>query len=146
MSEIRVDSITDEAGTGAPEITDHYKKSNILGTVSESSGVPTGAIIERGNNANGEFVKYADGTLICLVEMPLSGFSSGRADKTLPVNFSNDTSDFRVAFGTEDQGSSFSRFYNVGSVATFRTDQLRAYFGTSSLDYPVRYMVIGRWY
>ena len=65
MSEIRVDNITDEAGTGSPEIVDHYKKSNILGTVSESGGVPTGAIIERGSNANGEFVKFADGTLIC---------------------------------------------------------------------------------
>ena len=40
-----------------------YAKENILGTVSESGGVPTGAIIERGSNANGEFVKYADGTI-----------------------------------------------------------------------------------
>lgn len=44
---------------------DFYIQSNILGTVSQSSGVPTGAIIERGSNANGEYVKYADGTLIC---------------------------------------------------------------------------------
>ena len=42
-----------------------YNQSNILGTVSQSNGVPTGAIIERGSNANGEWVKYAGGTLIC---------------------------------------------------------------------------------
>jgi hypothetical protein len=42
-----------------------YSRDNILGTVSQSAGVPTGAIIERGSNANGEFVKYADGTMIC---------------------------------------------------------------------------------
>lgn len=42
-----------------------YQRSNILGTVSQSGGVPTGAIIERGSNANGEYTKYADGTLIC---------------------------------------------------------------------------------
>jgi hypothetical protein len=42
-----------------------YNQSNIVGTVSESGGVPTGAIIERGSNANGEYVKYADGTMIC---------------------------------------------------------------------------------
>ena len=36
-----------------------------VGTVSQSSGTPTGDIIERGSNANGEYVKYADGTLIC---------------------------------------------------------------------------------
>lgn len=38
---------------------------NILGTVSQSSGIPTGAIIERGSNANGEYVRFADGTQIC---------------------------------------------------------------------------------
>jgi hypothetical protein len=42
-----------------------FRRDNILGTVSQSAGVPTGAIIERGSNANGEFVKYADGTMIC---------------------------------------------------------------------------------
>ena len=36
-----------------------------VGTVSQSGGVPTGAIIQRGSNANGEFVRYADGTQIC---------------------------------------------------------------------------------
>lgn len=38
---------------------------NILGTVGQSSGVPTGALIERGSNANGEYVRFADGTQIC---------------------------------------------------------------------------------
>lgn len=37
----------------------------ILGTVSQSAGSPTGAIIERGGNANGEYVRFADGTQIC---------------------------------------------------------------------------------
>ncbi len=43
-----------------------YKKANILGAVTQAAGVPTGAIIERGKNANGEYVKFADGTLICI--------------------------------------------------------------------------------
>ncbi|MGS7252406.1 phage tail protein [Pseudomonas anuradhapurensis] len=38
---------------------------DILGTVSQSGGAATGAIIERGSNANGEYVKFADGTMIC---------------------------------------------------------------------------------
>lgn len=45
----------------------YYNKANILGTVSQSGGVPTGAVIERGSNANGEYVKFADGTLVCVV-------------------------------------------------------------------------------
>jgi len=40
-------------------------RGNILGTVSQSGGVPTGAVIERGSNANGDYVKFADGTMIC---------------------------------------------------------------------------------
>lgn len=42
-----------------------YHTGNILGTVSQSGGVPTGAIIERGSNANGEYVRFADGTQEC---------------------------------------------------------------------------------
>jgi len=54
---------SDLAGvTPGPEF---YKRSNILGTASQSGGVPTGAIIERGSNANGEYIRWADGTQIC---------------------------------------------------------------------------------
>jgi hypothetical protein len=49
-----------------------YTQSNILGTVSQSDGIPTGAIIERGSNANGEFVKYADGTQICTLNITVT--------------------------------------------------------------------------
>ncbi|ETU80520.1 hypothetical protein Q094_06066, partial [Pseudomonas aeruginosa PS42] len=42
-----------------------FHTGNILGTVSQSGGAPTGAIIERGSNANGEYVRFADGTQIC---------------------------------------------------------------------------------
>lgn len=42
-----------------------YRKGNILGTVSQVAGAPTGAVIERGSNANGDYAKFADGTLIC---------------------------------------------------------------------------------
>ncbi|OZB38014.1 MAG: hypothetical protein B7X50_11750 [Alishewanella sp. 34-51-39] len=50
-----------------------YHTGNILGTVSQSGGVPTGAIIERGSNANGEYVRYADGTQICWGRLTFAG-------------------------------------------------------------------------
>lgn len=83
-----------EGVTPGPEF---YKRSNILGTVSQSAGVPTGAIIERGSNANGEYVRYADGTQICWGTAPAittptaagSGFqSSAIATVTYPSFFS----------------------------------------------------------
>lgn len=46
-------------------LADKFGPDNILGTVSQSAGVPTGALIERGSNANGEYVRLADGTQIC---------------------------------------------------------------------------------
>lgn len=42
-----------------------FSNQSILGTVSQSGGVPTGAVIEHGSNANGEYVRFADGTQIC---------------------------------------------------------------------------------
>ncbi|KIC46050.1 hypothetical protein RA28_08285 [Ruegeria sp. ANG-S4] len=42
-----------------------YCPGNILGTVSESGGAPSGSVIERGSNANGDYVRFADGTQIC---------------------------------------------------------------------------------
>lgn len=55
------------AGQIAVEGSRVYQRSNILGAVSESSGVPTGGVIERGSNANGSYVRYADGTQECWV-------------------------------------------------------------------------------
>lgn len=37
----------------------------IVGTVSQSSGTPTGSIVETGSNANGTYARFADGTQIC---------------------------------------------------------------------------------
>lgn len=69
----------------------------ILGTVSQSSGVPTGAIIERGSNANGEYVRFADGTQICWGQVDVttldmstamgSGFGSMTSFGTYPIAF-----------------------------------------------------------
>jgi hypothetical protein len=55
-----------------------YDSGNLLGTVSQSSGVPTGAVIERGSNVNGEYIRFADGTQICWKDAIIS--SSVAAD------------------------------------------------------------------
>ena len=44
-----------------------FHQGSVLGTVSQTAGVPTGRVIERGSNANGEYVRFADGTQICTV-------------------------------------------------------------------------------
>ncbi|MEQ7921131.1 hypothetical protein ABQX22_18180 [Xanthomonas sp. WHRI 1810A] len=42
-----------------------YTKSNVVGPLGLAGGVPTGAIVESGTNANGTYVRYADGTQEC---------------------------------------------------------------------------------
>jgi hypothetical protein len=41
-----------------------YDTHNVVGVVSQSGGQPAGAVIERGENANGEYIRLADGTQI----------------------------------------------------------------------------------
>ncbi len=55
-----------DVGTGKLARADFtYGPGNLLGQVSETAGVPTGAVIERGANANGTYIRFADGTQIC---------------------------------------------------------------------------------
>jgi hypothetical protein len=63
-----------------------FNDRNILGTVSQSGGVPTGAIIERGSNANGEYTRYADGTQECWFKT--SGDAAADKTWTFPAAFS----------------------------------------------------------
>ncbi len=68
-----------------------YSRDSILGAVSQSSGVPTGAVIDRGSNANGEYVRFADGTQICWTNTLTftAGVSSVGANWSYPASFSS---------------------------------------------------------
>lgn len=77
-------------------LVEFYSTGNVVGTVSESSGKPTGAIIQRGINSNGEFVRFADGTQICWREVSvelsintafLGGYRSAGQNTTYPAAF-----------------------------------------------------------
>jgi len=61
---------------------------NVIGTVAQSAGVPTGALMESGSNANGEYFKYAGGMLVCVKR----DFSFTFASPVLPG--ANGISDF----------------------------------------------------
>lgn len=63
-----------------------------VGTVSQAGGVPTGSIIERGSNVNGEYIKFADGTMICTIRAAIGGAWSTGVELsrtwTFPAGFS----------------------------------------------------------
>lgn len=74
-----------------------YNQGSIIGEVSQSGGVPTGAIIERGSNSDGGYVKFADGTLIAktidfltpINNLIGSGYRTENIIGNLPATFSN---------------------------------------------------------
>ena len=74
MSEIRVDNITDEEGTGSPNIiydnaASGLTATSIKGAIDEVSG---GAIVESGTNSNGSFVRWENGEQACFSFRELS--------------------------------------------------------------------------
>ncbi|MBA6111493.1 phage tail protein [Pseudomonas asiatica] len=63
----------------------------ILGTVSQSGGVPNGAIMETGSNANGTYFKFANGCLVCYAKdlsLTFSNVSNLQTNWTYPSIFS----------------------------------------------------------
>lgn len=62
-----------------------YHGGTLLGAVSQSGGVPTGAVIETGENANGTYTRWADGTQLCSHLLTTS--SSADTSWTFPAVF-----------------------------------------------------------
>lgn len=124
-----------------------FRRDNILGTVSESGGVPTGAIIERGSNANGEFVKFADGTMICTRDIGVNHTSTGIQTFTWPAAFSSAVIGVAIRFASTSTLSRIDRYSNCSGQANAST----AIFaigtgGTSAETLTHTISGIGRWY
>ena len=124
-----------------------------VGTVSESSGTPTGDIIQRGSNSNGEYVRYADGTQICTIKDKTST-SSGSTTWTFPVAFASGTepvcvgtsgdSEKRIVIPGSNTGIS-NTFFNF--AAMFPTNSFGTQGGTINYSTsPQNITAIGRWY
>ncbi len=124
---------------------------NMVGTVTSDK---TGAIIERGSNANGEYVKFADGTLICFGVRSASpvtsasnafGSTSGISyfqsiNVTFPHSFSNtpdvDANSNIAAAGSTAKAQSISS----SSFTMIVTTSVNTQSGSAG------FMAIGRWY
>ncbi|MNY07890.1 hypothetical protein D3C86_1407140 [compost metagenome] len=121
-----------------------YHNGNILGTVSQSAGVPTGAIIERGSNANGEYVRFADGTQIC--ERPgtaVTAVGIGSISWTYPAAFLGapfPSISFSVGAGVDARNYVGAGRYS----AQFTTSVVMETYTASAVG--CRVIAIGRWY
>lgn len=140
-----------------------YHTANILGTVSQSSGSPTGAIIERGDNANGQYIKMADGTQICTRGVTITP-NPGQTF-TMPASFLDEGAiDFVAAFGAAGfeqrptSGSGYAdRYANsiTTTVAGIDGDTWEVAAGVTNIlpgdwpavgNYAAKLFAIGRWF
>lgn len=139
------------------KISRHYHSGNVLGTVGLSAGVPTGSIIERGANANGEYIKFADGTMVCCLSnfnIPATAVSTGFSRLcALPATFSSIDSMKPVAsILSTNSGSleaSGSLYRNGFSLVVVNGSQINfagyAYVSAIPTPLTIGIMVIGRW-
>lgn len=137
-----------------------YGPASVLGSVGMTAGVPNGAVIERGSNANGSYTRWADGTQICILNNQTfteeaSGVQLGAGSWTYPAAFasapvvspsySSDVTDW-VGTNTHRRVSCFG----CDAGATTATD-LRIYavdgadFATGAQANAVGLMAVGSW-
>ncbi|MFK3794707.1 hypothetical protein [Pseudomonas sp. NPDC088444] len=132
-----------------------FDSRNIVGTVGQANGIPTGAVIERGSNANGEYVRFADGTQICTVQLSINStgtyavgnvFGSDAYAANWPANFVAGT--LRVSAGLAPSQAGNNKWplcwvaWNLSSAGSWRglaTDNT-ATGGTLTIT------GIGRWF
>lgn len=127
-----------------------YSDGNLLGTVSQTAGVPTGAVIERGTNANGDYTRFADGTQIC-TRATLSAANANTALGSLFRSSANITWSFPAAFSvaptvTVDCTDADSWATCAAAPATTSVSIRALSAVTKSGALAIRAMAIGRWF
>ncbi|MCV6162985.1 hypothetical protein [Pseudomonas aeruginosa] len=131
-----------------------YSRDSILGAVSQASGIPSGAIIERGANANGDYVRYTDGTQICwfnasvtdqAIDAAYGSLFTGTRSWSFPIAFSGSPT---VSVGLFRWGTG-AGWGTVGGIASASGITLRAFdivsraTGTAT---SISAIAVGRWF
>lgn len=125
-----------------------FRRGNILATVTESAGVPTGGLIERGSNANGEYVRFADGTQICW-NTAIAGEGPNTA---VGVLFYGDlqTWTFPAAFSASPakfaSSTNSTRFVSIVGTGTTSCQYREMSPSTSATAVDCQLMAVGRWF
>jgi hypothetical protein len=118
----------------------------IVGTVSQSAGTPTGAIVERGTNANGEYTRFADGTQICSHSFVTD--ATNEQVWTFPAAFSaspQTTANVAGSSSTSLQGVKISSI--SATTAGFRVTSITSGSSTvSQIAATIRMIAVGTWF
>ncbi len=121
-----------------------------------SNTLASGAIIERGSNANGEYIKYVDGTMICKASHAntTSGSASNRYGTGSGTTYFNATTrTFPVAFVDTPKVSVTVNDTPVGGIVPYAyadivsssTVAVMVLYYQNGVSIPYDYIAIGRW-
>ena len=136
-----------------------YGPATVVGAVSETAGIPTGAVIETGNTVDGNYTRWADGTQICWHRGNLTWFNATRLqfDWTFPLPFSDQfdpvlSANLQNEFGTQPGPTALHGPHaRQGNNSNHLNCSVRIYCsdGTAfdAIDtLPFHVMATGRWY
>lgn len=127
---------------------------DVVGPVSQVGGVPTGAIMEKGSNSGGEFIKFADGTLICWVLGTVTGSIPNDSGKEFTIPYPSTFSSgpmisLLVGFATGATNGITGRL-SAGLPGAPGTTSARIHvYNTSGLaptSFDYYAVITGRWY
>ncbi|WP_244176313.1 phage tail protein [Pseudomonas grimontii] len=149
----------EKGGTGNTNGTaQKLAAAGIVGTVSQAGGQPTGAIIERGSNANGQYVKFADGTMICTRTTTFTSTinalvggqgsvygSSGVPSAAMPATFIAIPA-VEIDVTTSAAFTGWTGGKSPASISSWGTLMLLEAFARASQTYTIQYTAIGRWF
>ena len=121
-----------------------YRRGNVLATVTMGGGGnPTGGLMERGSNANGKYIRFADGTQICTANNAAN--SGADVTWTFPAAFGDNSVFFH------GQALAADRVVTAGATALTATDcTFRAYTLSTTPTIArsagnIRMVAIGTW-
>lgn len=113
-------------------------REDMVGFVSQSGGMPTGAVIETGTNANGHYTRWADGTQMCWTQHTSGSIWS------FPANFAGSAAD-RIIQVTPTGNNALTATSGV-NLANASTPRAFDMTGTEQIGVTVYVQAIGRWY
>ena len=122
----------------------------ILGTVAQTGGVPTGALFETGTTTNGRYIKFADGTMICMRFVGTHSIGPNSAQNSSTYNYAaNFVSPPFISINTKSSYASYIdiNIESTGATATYYIYSMFNRHPTATVNDVTSMMIaIGRWF
>lgn len=122
---------------------------DVVGPVSQSGGVPTGAIIGRGSNANGQYTQFADGTALLRGSFTTASIAVNSTTSTtiqLPIGLNSSET---IAPSAAVEPFASLDHYGVTGISSVTSSNMTITVrngASGAQQFVVRWSVEGRWF